>query len=419
MIQHPIRLKYTIPEEAGIRSDRINRQIDSIVTQALDQKAFPGCNVLVAKDGKVIFHKAYGYHTYDRIIPEKEDDLYDLASVTKITGGLPAWLKLYDAGKVNPDEPVSTYYPEWKNRLFHRSNKSDITVRELLSHQSGLTPFIPFWKETVVNGKISSKWYRFEPDQKHALQLGRGLYLDNRFPDRIYKGIRKSPLKSRGTYVYSDLPFVLTPKITSGISGSSFVEGLDNYFYKPLGAYRITYNPLFKFSEDEIIPTENDNYFRKQQLLGTVHDESSATLGGVSGNAGLFASANDLAKLYQMYLQMGNYGGKQYLKKSTMMEFTRVQFPQNKNRRGLGFDKPSLNNSELSEKNAYPIKAASPESFGHSGYTGTFVWIDPRYGLVYIFLSNRVFPTRENSKISELNVRTEIQRIIYGNLSNN
>ena len=419
IIQHPIRLKYTIPEEAGIRSDKINRQIDSIITQALDQKAFPGCNVLVAKDGKVIFHKAYGYHTYDRIIPEKEDDLYDLASVTKITGGLPAWLKLYDEGKVNPDEPVSTYYPEWKNRLFHRSNKSDITVRELLSHQSGLTPFIPFWKETVINGKISPKWYRFEPDQQHLLQLARGLYLDNRFPDRIYKGIRKSPLKSRGTYVYSDLPFVLTPKITSGISGNSFVEGLDNYFYKPLGAYRITYNPLLKFSEDEIIPTENDNYFRKQQLLGTVHDESSATLGGISGNAGLFASANDLAKLYQMYLQMGSYGGRQYLKKSTMKEFTSVQFPQNKNRRGLGFDKPSLNNSGLSEKNAYPIKAASPESFGHSGYTGTFVWIDPRYGLVYIFLSNRVFPTRENSKISELNVRTEIQRIIYGNLSNN
>ena len=418
-IQHPIRLKYTIPEEVGIRTEKLNREIDSIVSQALYKKAFPGCNVLVAKDGKVIFHKAYGFHTYDKVIPEQEEDLYDLASVTKITGGLPAWMKLYDEGKVNPDEMVSTYYPEWKNRLFHRSNKSDITVRELLSHQSGLTPFVPFWKKTLKKGKIATEWYTFEPDPKHSLQVARGLYLDNRFPKIVYKTVRKSALKSRGTYVYSDLPFVLTPKITSGISGGSFVEGLDNNLYKPLGAYRITYNPLSKFPDNEIIPTEKDNYYRKQQLLGTVHDESSAVLGGMSGNAGLFASANDLAKLLQMYLQMGTYGGKMYLKESTLKEFTQVQFPQNKNRRGLGFDKPSLSNSVLDEKSAYPIKAASPESFGHSGYTGTFVWVDPKFGLVYIFLSNRVFPTRENNKISDLNVRTEIQRIIYNNLTKN
>ncbi|MEK7719244.1 MAG: glycoside hydrolase family 3 N-terminal domain-containing protein [Bacteroidota bacterium] len=416
-IKKPIRLKYTIPEEVGIQSAQINYQIDSIVSQALERKAFPGCNVLVAKDGKIIFRKAYGFHTYDKMIPEKEDDLYDLASVTKITGGLPAWLKLYDEGKINPDEYVSTYYPEWKNRLFLRSNKSDITVRELLSHQSGLTPFFPFWKKSLKESKLSPHWYAFEPDQAHGLQVARGMYLDNRFPETVYKSIRKSALKNRGKYVYSDLPFVLTPKITSGISGKSFVEELDNNFYKPLGAYRITYNPMLKFKDDEIIPTENDNYYRKQQLLGTVHDESASVLGGISGNAGLFATANDLAKLYQMYLQMGSYGEKQYLKESTMKEFSRVQFPQNKNRRGLGFDKPSLNNSELAEKEAYPIKAASPESFGHSGYTGTFTWIDPKYGLVYIFLSNRVFPTRDNNKISEMNVRTEIQRIIYNQLT--
>lgn len=419
VIQQPIRLKYTLPEEAGIQSGRLYRQIDSIVDNALQKKAFPGCNVLVAKDGKVIFHKAYGYHGYDRVIPEKEEDLYDLASVTKITGGLPVWLKLYDEDKINPDEKVATYYPEWKNRLFHRSNKATITVRELLSHQSGLTPFVPFYKKTIEAGKISRDRYRFEPDPNHSLEVAKGLYLDNRFPDHVYKSIRKSALKSRGKYVYSDLPFVLTPKITSGISGNSFVEELDNNFYKPLGAYRITYNPLAKFMEDEIVPTEKDDYYRKQQLLGTVHDESSAVLGGISGNAGLFATANDLAKLYQMYLQMGTYGGRQYLKESTMKEFTRVQFPQNNNRRGLGFDKPLLNNAEVSEKDAYPIKAASPESFGHSGYTGTYVWIDPKFGLVYIFLSNRVFPTRENNKISELNVRTEIQRIIYSNLNAN
>jgi beta-glucosidase-like glycosyl hydrolase/CubicO group peptidase (beta-lactamase class C family) len=412
-LQHQIRLKYTIPEEVGINSVRLNREIDSIVFLALEKKAFPGCNIVVAKEGKVIFSKPYGYHTYDKMISVKEDDLFDLASVSKITGGLPAWLKLYDEGKVNPDKYVSTYYPDWKNRLFHRSNKSDITVRELLSHQSGLTPFLPFWKKSLKNGKISPEWYAFEPDQKHTLEVAKGLYLDDRFPETVYKTIRKSALKSRGTYVYSDLPFVMTPKITSGISGISFIETLDNNFYKPLGAYRITYNPDKKFTDDELIPTEKDNYYRKQQLLGTVHDESSAVLGGISGNAGVFASANDLAKLYQMYLQMGTYGGREFLKESTMKEFTRVQFPQNKNRRGLGFDKPSLNNAQLSEKAAYPIKAASPESFGHSGYTGTFVWIDPKYQLVYIFLANRVFPTRDNNMISDLNVRTEIQRVIY------
>lgn len=412
----PVRLKYSIPEEVGIDSKKLSNQIDSIVGQALSQKAFPGCNVLVAKEGKVIFHHAYGYHAYDQIIPTQEEDLYDLASVTKITAGLPAWMKLYDDGKVDPNEKVSAYYHEWKNRLFHRSGKADITVRELLAHQSGLTPFIPFWKESLKDGKISSRWYTIEPDQQHNLQVAWGLYLDNRFPDKIFKTIRKSPLKSRGSYVYSDLPFVMTPKITSGISGASFVEGLDKNFYKPLGAYRITFNPLLKFPDNEIIPTELDDYYRKQQLLGTVHDESSATLGGISGNAGLFASANDLAKLLQMYLQMGSYGGVQYLKESTLKEFTRVQFPQNKNRRGMGFDKPSLSNSVLDEKKAYPTKAASPESFGHSGYTGTFVWVDPKYRLVYIFLSNRVFPTRNNNKISDLNVRTEIQRIIYENM---
>lgn len=417
-LKQKIRLKYTIPEEVGINSLKMNREIDSIVFQALGKKAFPGCNVLVAKEGKIIFHKPYGYHTYDNLMPVRENDLFDLASVSKITGGLPAWLKLYDEGKVNPDEFVSTYYPEWKNRLFHRSNKSDITVRELLSHQSGLTPFIPFWKKSLKDGKISPEWYSFEADQKHTLEVAKGLYLDNKFPESVYKTIRKSALKSRGTYVYSDLPFVMTPKITSDISGMSFIEGLDNNFYKPLGAYRITYNPDKKFTDNEIIPTEKDTYYRRQQLLGTVHDESSAVLGGISGNAGVFASANDLAKLYQMYLQMGTYGGREYLKESTMKEFSRVQFPQNKNRRGLGFDKPSLNNAVLSDKAAYPIKAASPESFGHSGYTGTFVWIDPKYQLVYIFLSNRVFPTRDNNKISDLNVRTEIQRVIYNNMTN-
>ncbi len=416
VIEKPVRLKYTIPEEVGIQSAALNRDIDSIVTNALDKKAFPGCNVLVAKDGKVIFRKAYGFFTFENLRPSREDDLYDLASVTKISGGLPGILKLYDEGKIDLDKPVADYFPDWKNRLFHRSNKADITVRELYAHQSGLVPFIGFWKKTMKDGKLLSKWYSIQPDEKYSFCVAPGIYLDNRFKKSVYRDIRKSPLKTRGKYVYSDLPLVITPQIVKNISGTDFQQFIETNFYRPLGAATLTYLPLQKFSRDRIAPTENDNYYRFQQLQGTVHDESSAVLGGISGNAGLFASANDLGKLMQMYLQMGTYGGKQYVSEATMKEFTRSQFPDSGNRRGLIFDKPSINIKSLKPENAYPCPEVSPESFGHFGYTGTFVWMDPESKLMYIFLTNRVFPTRNNNLISDLNVRTEILSAIYKNM---
>jgi CubicO group peptidase (beta-lactamase class C family) len=213
--------------------------------------------------------------------------------------------------------------------------------------------------------------------------------------------------------VYSDLFFVMAPEGISRICGMDYIQFLDSIYYKPLGARSITYNPWQKFPVDRIVPTENDTYYRKRQLQGSVHDESAAILGGVSGNAGLFATANDLAKLLQMYVQMGTYGGKQYLKESTLKEFTRVQYPENNNRRGLGFDKPLSDNWELEINKAYPAPGASPESFGHSGYTGTFFWIDPVHQLVYIFLSNRVYPTRNNTQLIDMNIRTKIQQVLY------
>lgn len=415
-IEKPIRLKYTLPEEVGISSVDLNGDIDSIVNNALDKKAFPGCNVLVAKDGKVIFRKAYGYHTFEKQVSTSLNDLYDLASVTKVSGGLPGILKLYDEGKIELDKPVSTYFPDWKNRLFHRSDKADVAVRELYAHQSGLVPFIGFYRQTMENGKPSPKWYRAIPDKKHTLCVAPGMYLDQKFLKTVNREIRKTPLKTRGKYVYSDLPLVITPQIVERISGSDFKKFVEDQFYKPLGANAVTYNPLDRFPKEQIVPTELDNYYRFQLIQGTVHDESAAVLGGISGNAGLFASANDLAKLMQMYLQMGTYGGKQYVSEATMKEFTRVQFPQNKNRRGLIFDKPSLNLDSLKPTDAYPCPEVSPESFGHSGFTGTFVWMDPKCGLMYVFLSNRVCPTRNNSLISDLNVRTEILSAIYKQL---
>ncbi|HEY3388136.1 MAG TPA: glycoside hydrolase family 3 N-terminal domain-containing protein [Prolixibacteraceae bacterium] len=412
-ISNPIRLKYTLPEEVGLNSAKLNERIDSIVNNALAQKAFPGCNVFVAKDGKVIFQKAYGFHTYENRIPASLDDIYDLASVTKVSGALPAIMKLNEEGKYLLDEPFSTYWTDWKKGFLHPSNKSDITLRELLAHQSGLVPFIPFYKQSMNGKTLMRKWYSADSCEPYNLEVAPGLYLNSKFKNKVYRSIRKSPLKTRGKYVYSDLSVILTSEVVVNIAGMKFTDYLDQNFYNPLGATTMTYLPSRKFSNDQIVPTDYDAIYRKRLVHGSVHDESAAVFGGIAGNAGLFASANDLAKLVQMYIQFGTYGGKQYLKKSTIEEFNRVQYPQNNNRRGLGFDKPLIDNQKFDKANAYPCPGASPQSFGHSGYTGTFFWADPSDGLVYIFLSNRVYPTRDNNKISDLNVRTDILQELY------
>lgn len=415
----PIRLKYSIPEEAGLNGKQFSHRIDSIVGHALEKKAFPGCNVLVARKGMIIFRKAYGYQTFEHTTPASVDDLYDLASVTKISGGAPGILKLYDEGKIDLDRPVADYYPEWRKRFFHPSDKSDITLRELYAHQSGLVPFIGFWKRTLQDGKLSAKWYRTEKDGRHTLYVAPNIWLKKRFTQTVNRQIRKTPLKSRGKYVYSDLPLVITPKIVEKSTQVNFVKYLDDNFYRPLGATTLTYKPLDKFQKERIAPTELDNYYRFQQIQGSVHDESAAVMGGISGNAGLFANANDLAKLMQMYLQMGEYGGKRYVSEATMKVFTQSQFPESGNRRGIIFDKPLIDNQLKTDAESYPCKEVSAGSFGHSGFTGTFVWIDPKEELLYIFLSNRVFPTRENNLISDLNVRTAILSAIYKSIKFN
>nr|WP_320000454.1 glycoside hydrolase family 3 N-terminal domain-containing protein [uncultured Draconibacterium sp.] len=412
-INKAVRMKYTIPEEAGMNSTRLNHRIDSLVHDAIAKRATPGCSVLAAKDGKIIFQKTYGYHTYANRIPVLENDLYDLASVTKVSGALAAVLKLSDEGKINIDDKFSAYWPDWKNRLFHRSDKEDLGWREILAHQAGLIPYLTYWEETAKDGQLKKRWYSVQKTDDYQLEVAPNLFLKNDFKKKIYQDIRKSKLNPPGKYVYSGLSFLLIPQITKDLSGQTYTDFLDANYYHLLGAYNITYNPLNKFPKSRIVPTEYDSYYRKQQIKGTVHDEAAAVFGGVAGNAGLFANANDLAKLIEMYMQMGTYGGEQYLSQATMKEFTRVQFPGNNNRRGLGFDKPLLNNSELSPEQSYPCPGASPESFGHSGFTGTFVWADPTYKLIYIFLSNRVYPTREGNTLGKLNVRTNILQAFY------
>ncbi len=414
--EKPIRLKYTLPEEVGINTHRIKAKVDSIVYSAIDQEAFPGCNILVAKDGKVIFQEAYGYQTYDKLIPARQSDIYDLASVTKVCGALPCVMKLNEQGKFSMDEKFSTYWPDWKNSLFHKSNKEDIIIRDILAHQAGLIPYINYYTQTMENGKLMPKYYFPEQDEQYSLAVAPGLYLDEGFKKDIYKSIRLSKLNPKGKYEYSGLFFIIAPELVGNLSGEKFTDFLYSNFYRPLGAYTTMYNPYGKFPMARLVPTEYDSNYRKRLVQGTVHDEAAATLGGVSGNAGLFSTANDLAKMLQMYVQMGNYGGEQYISASVMKEFTRVQFPENNNRRGLGFDKPLLDNKELSLEDAYPSPGVSAASFGHTGFTGIMVWMDPENQLIYIFMSNRVYPTRENNNLSKLNVRTNILQAFYDEL---
>jgi len=407
------RLQYLPPESVGISSLGVQHKVDSIVQQAIHAGAFPGCRILVAIKGKVIFNQAYGHHTYNKRVAVQQHDVYDLASVTKITGPLPLIMKACDSGLIQLDAPFSDYWHDWKRSLFHRSNKDTLTFRQVLAHQARLRSYINYYPMTLKDGRYSSKWYSLLPSDKYSIKIDQNLYLSHTFKKEIYKVIRKSHLRSKAEYTYSGLSYMIYPELLSQLYETSYEKALYDTFYKPLGASSLTYNPLEKISESRIVPTEVDSHFRKRQIKGLVHDEAAAIMGGVSGNAGLFSTADDLAKLMQMYLNKGTYAGRTYISETTFNDFIKVQFPDNNNRRGAGFDKPLFGNDTLSIQDSYPAPAVSPESFGHSGFTGTFVWIDPKCDMVYIFLSNRVYPTRENPLIYQMNVRPSIQQIFY------
>ena len=284
-------------------------------------------------------------------------------------------------------------------------------MSDILTHQARFKPWIPFWKNTVKkNGGFKWSTIRSDSSKRFPIKLGEKMYVHRNYSDRIVKEIRKSPLEPEKKYVYSDFFFILAPRVVESMIEEDFSSYIHKNFYAPLGATTLTYNPLTTHPRKTIVPTEHDYYFRHEPIHGTVHDEGAIMLGGISGHAGLFANANDLAKLMQMYLEMGVYGGKRYIKAETLKEWTRYQFPQNNNRRGLGFDKPNL--QYLGENNN-AAKDASVVSFGHTGFTGTMTWMDPQTGLLYIFLSNRVNPTRENTRLYQLNTRTKIQQVLY------
>ncbi len=401
-----LRLKYTIPLESGMNGRRLEQRIDKIINKGLQQKAYPGAQVLIAKDQKVIFHKAYGYHTYENEQPVVLDDIYDLASITKVTAPLAGLMKLHDDGKFDLDKKFGDY---WKFGWVNKKNK--LLMRDVLAHQSGLKAWIPYHKTTKKkSGKYRSKTLSDRQSQKYPIRLSDSLFLYKDYRDKIYKMIRKSDLNEDQGYVYSGLPFYLFPEIIRKLSGETYDAFLRNNFYDPLGANTMGFNPLMQFNKERIIPTEKDDFFRMTQLHGVVHDEGAAMMNGLSGNAGLFSTANDLAKMWQMYLNGGNYGGRQFISGQTIRKFTLCQYCEKGNRRGLGFDKPLI---EYEFGKSSVAEHASSISYGHSGYTGTFVWADPEYDLLYIFLSNRVYPTRENRKLYELNIRPDIHTVIY------
>ena len=407
-----LRLQYGIPESAGISSASLKDKIDSVANAGLEAKAFPGCVVMVARKGIVVFHKAYGYQTYDSRTPVKEDDLFDLASVSKVSSSLPGFMLLDSEDKFSPDKTLGSYLPYFKN-----SNKEDLVMRDIFTHQAGLTPFIPFYRYTTKeDGSYKRNTCSPVYGKRYPVTVAHNVYLHKNYRKKMFSKIKKSDLGEK-KYTYSDLTFIITPQIIENITGQKWTEYVTSNIYNKIGANDLTFNPYLKYPLSRIVPTEYDSLFRKQQLIGTVHDEMAGMLGGISGHAGLFATSNDLMKLMELYRRMGNYGGDQLISQSVLEEYTRVQFPENNNRRGIGFDKPLLNNSQLSSDEAYPAPGASPSSFGHSGYTGTFVWVDPEKEISYVFFSNRVYPTRNNNIISDLSIRGSILQAIYDSIT--
>jgi CubicO group peptidase (beta-lactamase class C family) len=403
------RLSYGFPEEVGIDSYKLKR-VDSIMQFMLDTMAAPGGVVLAARNGKVIFEKAYGYQTYDKKRPVKTTDLYGLASVTKVLAATTLMMKAYDMGLFKLDDQLGDLMPILKG-----SNKDTIKVYEALSHYAKIKSWIPFYLETInpKTKKPSRRYYQHKPDDRFCVEVCPNLYLDKRYLNHIWDTIAQVPQYKKRKYVYSGLPFYLFKKFIEDKTHVGMDQLLDSLFYKPIGATTVTYNAAKKFPLSRIAPTEQDNYWRYQEVRGYVHDMGAAMLNGVSGNAGLFGNANDIAKIMQMHLNKGYYGGKQFISDTTETAFNKRYFAKDSVRRGLGWDKPQFKGQP-----GPTFEEISPKSFGHQGFTGTMVWADPEEQIVYVFLSNRTYPTMTNKLMYKLNFRSEVQRRIYESIKN-
>ncbi len=457
--QGGLRLRYANPQDVGL-DPRLEARVDSLIARALAAQATPGAQVVVARRGTVVLRKSYGTQTYagfaagegvgnekdngadksrtdkkqakeqaradvappsplsekgagprgglmrplDRAVstvsvprPVQNDDLYDLASLTKILAATPALMQLQAQGKFSPDSTLGQYFP-----FLRKTDKAGLKLRDVLTHQARLKAFIPFWKElTRKNGQLRPRYFHADSSRRFPLPAAAGLWARKDLPNRIYQEIGASPLNAQPGYVYSDLSFLLYPLLVQARTGLSFDKYLTENVYRPLGAGTLGFRPLNRFSKSRIAPTEYDSAFRRQLVYGTVHDEGAALLGGISGHAGLFGSANDVAKLVQTYAWGGRYGGQQLFDKAVLAEWTRCQFCPD-NRRALAFDRPAANPSVNS------AKSASQSSYGHTGFTGTYFWVEPEKELVVVLLTNHVHPTRRNNKLTELSLRSAL-----------
>ena len=424
------RLGYHEPEEVGVDPKRLE-VIASIVEEGLEQKAFPGCQVLVAKEGMVVYNRSFGYFDYSKEQAVEENSVYDIASASKAAGTLLAVMKAYDDKKIALNDRISDFIPELK-----KSDKKNLNIKELLYHQSGLISTINYYRKVIDDESYQGSLFsgvkkkthpvRFDPKtyvrtdfsyhphlisdvkkEGFTTQVARNMYVHDSFQDSIIQAIKDSRMGTRGRYRYGCTNFILLKMAVERVMNQPMDKLLQESFFKGLGTRYMTYNPLQVMDSVRIVPTENDQFIRRQLLRGYVHDEAAAFQGGVSGNAGLFSNANDLAKVLQLYLNDGTYGGETFLSKETTHLFTHSKSPTS--RRGLGFDKPAVGATKGS-----PCCDLAPASvYGHTGYTGTCFWVDPDNQLLYIFLSNRVHPTRVNNKLGSLDIRTRIQEAIY------
>ncbi|MDD2606712.1 glycoside hydrolase family 3 N-terminal domain-containing protein [Lascolabacillus sp.] len=428
-----IRLSYSLPEEVGLKSELFDN-IENIALEGIRQRAYPGCQILVAKDGVIIYEREFGKLSYGESPDVTSETVYDLASVTKASATLPAVMKLYDEKKLALQDNLGKFVKETKG-----SNKENIRIRSLLLHETGIVSFIPYYvtaidknsytgslfgsRSNTFHAHYAGAWgrtdYKFYPDMisskasdEFYMPVAENMYASDKMHSALLKEVIDTPLQRVGQYRYSCLNFMLLKETVENISGVDLNNFVQNNFYDKLGSVSTTFQPLKYMSADIIAPTENDPFFRKQHLRGYVHDEGAALFGGISGNAGLFSNANDLAKLYQMWLNKGEYGGERFLSKETVELFTTAK--SSISRRGMGFDKPDPRNSK-----ANPTSPGTPiEVFGHTGFTGTCFWVDPTNNMIYIFLSNRVNPARSPDRLSSLEIRERIQEELYQALDN-
>ena len=427
------RLRYANPEDEAM-DPRLEARVDSLVGRALAAQAFPGAQVLIARRGTVVLRKSYGNQTYAGFAEIKgdnkqdskqkkqksgspllgrgaggevstprrvqDDDLYDLASMTKLLAATPALLQLQGARKFSPDSTLGSYFP-----FLRGTDKAGLKLRDVLAHQARLQAWIPFWQELRrKNGAMRRRWFHPDSSARFPLPAAAGLWARKDLPARIYREIGESPLNAKPGYVYSDLSFMLYPELVKARTGLPLDAYLQKEVYGPLGATTLGFRPTRRFPRKRIVPTEVDSAFRRQLLHGTVHDEGAALLGGPSGHAGLFGDANDVAKLAQTYAWGGRYGGQQLFDQAVLAEWTSCQFCPD-NRRALAFDRPATDPSVNS------ARSASPRSYGHTGFTGTYFWVEPAKDLVVVLLTNRVHPTRRNNKLAELGVRSALLQL--------